>query len=330
MSVLVTGGTGLVGANVARKFADSGYDVVCYDVVPHKVDLLSEVPSKIRVEVGDIRDLSRILDLIERFDIKGIIHTAALLGNLSLFPAWGFKVNVDGTATLLEAARLKNLKVVSMSSASVYGARSSPDLRPIKEDDAFSSWGSGSSVIYCVHKYMLELLTTKYHDAYGLDAVAIRGSCIYGPNQQVVIPPVPFFISKAQAREPFQLPGANVALDLTYVKDVAEGIFLAYTVRPIKHYIFNVSSGSLCSLSKLAATVMKVIPGSRIEVKSGIWEPMERFPPRNPLDITRAQEELGYRPRYNLEKGVAEFIGWIARNPQYVPPMPSNPQGQKS
>ncbi|MFX0195184.1 MAG: NAD-dependent epimerase/dehydratase family protein [Candidatus Hodarchaeota archaeon] len=325
MSVLVTGGTGLIGANTARKFANSGYDVVCYDVLPRKIDLLNEVPKKIRVEVGDIRDLSRLLDLIERFDIEGIIHTAAWLGNLSLFPAWSFKVNVDGTATVLEAARLKNLKVVSMSSASVYGAKSSPDLKPIKENDSFSSWGSGSSVIYCVHKYMLELLTTKYHDAYDLDAVAIRGSCIYGPNQRVVIPPVPFFISKALAQEPFELSGANTTLDLTYVKDVAEGIFLAYTVRPIKHYIFNISSGNLYSFSELAETVMKAIPGSCIKVRSGIWEPMKRFPPRNPLDITRARQELGYWPRYNLEKGVKEFVDWIARNPQYVLPLPSSP-----
>ncbi|MGA3108098.1 MAG: NAD(P)-dependent oxidoreductase [Candidatus Bathyarchaeia archaeon] len=322
MSVLVTGGTGEVGASTARKFVDEGYSVICYDIAPRKVDFLNEVSSKVRLEFGDIRDLSRILDLIEKFNVEGIIHTAAWLKDLNQFPDWSFKVDVDGTATVLEAARLKNLKVVSMSSASVYGAKFSPDLKPIKEDESFSSWGSGSSVTYAVHKYMLELLTTKYHDAHNLDAVVIRGSCIYGPNQQVAIPPIPFFISKALAREPYEMIGANNTLDLTYVRDIAEGIFLAYSVRPIKHYIFNISGGRSYSLSELADTVMKTIPGSQIKVHPGIWAPMERFLPRNTLDLTRAQEELGYRPRYSLDKGVKEFVDWIGKNPSYTLPLP--------
>ena len=146
-SVLVTGG-GNVGAAAGKQFADKGYDVVFYDVeeVPFAAtaDFIIEVKDKVTFVKGDILNFEFLLKTVEKYKVEGIVHTA-LFGckesstrTISTFRENVYP-NIDIIENILEIAKLKNLKVIDISSVVVYGAAVSsgkwPPDKPITEED---------------------------------------------------------------------------------------------------------------------------------------------------------------------------------------------------
>ena len=110
--------------------------------------------------------------------------------------------------------------------------------------------------------------------------------------------------------------GADHLMDWTYAEDVAQGIFLAYSVRPIKHRIFNISQGKNVPLKELAQVVMDLVPGSKIKLGPGPFEMLTKSlgpPMRGPGDISLAREELGYNPQFTVQKGLTELWSWIKK-----------------
>jgi nucleoside-diphosphate-sugar epimerase len=109
--------------------------------------------------------------------------------------------------------------------------------------------------------------------------------------------------------EEVEVRDCDTLWDLTYVKDVAEGVCLAYTAENPKRRLFNISSGVLVSYRDIAAAIGKVFSGARFRLIGGVEEnPLRPF--RGPLDISRAREELGFAPRYDLERGMGELVEW--------------------
>ena len=312
MSVLITGGTGMVGANTAQKFAKNGFDVICYDVSPRDIKLLKEFSNKVKIVKGDITSLSHLIETVEKYDVTGIVHTAAIVTDAPCvsFPMTAFKLNNEGTMNILETARLKDLKVVYVSTAGVYGRRS--DLRPLKEEEDFMYAEAYRAGMYVNTKLCAELMTMVYNSVYGLDAVAIRISWGYGPGQVTAENPVLLFLEKALAKIPIQWSsGADHEIEFTYVKDVANGIFLAFTVRPLTHRLFNITGGKLCSFYELAECVKKAVPGAIIDLGPGrSKEYYKDSYIRGPCDITRARVELKYKPT-SLETAVKEFADYL-------------------
>jgi UDP-glucose 4-epimerase len=323
MTILVIG-TGLLGANVLRKFAAEGYDVIGLDLYPPRVDFLKE--KGIRILPGDIRDFPLLSDVIDRFKVEGIINAVM---HQSLNEYTSFQITAYGTANVLELAKRRNLRVVNISTGVVYMARPrqlEDMLRKIKEDE-LSFWEESihppventDTGCYVAMKRMGEQLAVLYNMISGVDSVTIRPSWIWGPgplsHYQLTRLSVLLFLSKALAGETYTQPtGGDWKADYTYVKDLANGVFLAYTVRPIKHRVFNMSGGKLVSLREEAEAVLKAVPGSKIEIGPGT-DPKARSPfgPYPALDISRAQEELGYRPEYTIETGMMEYAKWMKK-----------------
>lgn len=316
--VLISGGTGLLGANTAWTFAKRGFNVICYDASPREIDFLKEpdIAHNIKVVRGDILDFPRIIETIRKYDIEGIIHTAAVIVESTAreLPVMTTKVNVEGTLNLLEAARMMNLKrFIYISTGGVYGYR--PDLSPISEDEPITWRGT----VYHPTKYMGEVIVEVYNAVYGLDTVILRTYALYGPGQ-MTLPQVLNILEKALMGERVEMPkGGDNVWDLTYVKDIAQGIYLAYTApRPLKHRIFNCSLGRNVKLSEVADAIMKAVPGSIINIGPGLDEQAyAQSPIKGPLNITRAKEELGYEPKYDIWEGVKDFVEWLRKQPKY-------------
>ena len=137
MAVLITG-AGLVGSLTAAKLVEKGERPVLYDVAPPMDHLATMVDlSRVKVVAGDILDLPELLRVIKAENIDRIIHTAGLLlAGVKARPYTGIKINIDGTVTVLEAARLMDIKrVVFTSSATVvYGLFNAPAKAPYEED----------------------------------------------------------------------------------------------------------------------------------------------------------------------------------------------------
>jgi nucleoside-diphosphate-sugar epimerase len=295
--VLITGGGGFVGAFTAAYFAERGHQVVCYDLRPPPAEIVGPHGARIAYAAGDVLDGERLARVVEEHAVEGIVHAAAIIGqdDGAADPTRMFRINVEGTRTVLEAVRAAGLRMVYVSTATLYGQH--PDLHPLTEDARPEPVG-----MYDTTKLLAETLAITYHKVYGLDVVAVRPGYVYGPRNSTG----GYFLDRVRAGEAVEQPvGADLPIDATYVKDLAQGIVLAMTVRPIEHRIFNITGGVLRRRGEVAEIVRQLVPGARISLGPGI-PPTAHL--RGPSDLTRARTELGYAPRYTLEAGLADWL----------------------
>jgi nucleoside-diphosphate-sugar epimerase len=179
--------------------------------------------------------------------------------------------------------------------------------------------------MYDTTKRMAELIAEAYHKVHGVDVVVVRTGFVYGPGlealesgQQPQATPVarggvgafPYLVDAMRGIPITEPVGGDQPFDWTYAGDLADGIFRALTVRPLQHRLFNITGGRLYTRRELADVVRRAIPGASIEVGPGLL-PKRHL--RGPCDLVRARAELGYEPRYPLDKGIAEMTRWLQR-----------------
>jgi nucleoside-diphosphate-sugar epimerase len=299
--ILITGASGFLAAHSAALFRREGWEVAALDLREPQGLYRQILPPDVPLFLGDIMDASRLDEVLAAFHPSGIIHAAAIVGPVPArgHPSNATRVNVLGTLNVLEAARAHELRVTYLSTATLYGTR--PDGRPLCEDECPNPVG-----IYDATKLMGETLAIAYFRTYGVDVACVRPSFVYGPGAASG----EYLLPRAVRGESFDIPyGRDHPLDLTYVDDLVRGLYLAHTVRPIEHRVFNVSSGLLRTFGDLADEVRKAVPSAAISLGPGI-HPDRHL--RGPCDITRARVELGFEPRFDLRRGVAAWLDWLS------------------
>ena len=305
---MVIGGAGFLGAHVCRLFAERGFTVVAFD--------LGSGASRPGVEFfhGDVLSLQALNDCVSRFRVRGVIHLAAT-GNEAAareHPLPALNLNIQGTINVVEACRLQEIqRLVYVSTGGVYGRRE--ERRPAAEDDPITWRGT----LYHPSHYIGEILVDMYREVYKLDAVNLRPLAFYGPaatldKEDHLRRKSLFFgqwLLKLLKGEEVEVRDCDTLWDLTYVKDVAQGVYLAYVAENPQRRLFNIGSGALISYRDIADAMRILLGGARFRLIGGVEEnPLRPF--RGPLDISRAREELGFAPQYDLERGMREFVGW--------------------
>jgi UDP-glucuronate 4-epimerase len=299
MRVLVTGASGFVGGFVAARFAREGHDVAGLDRAARPLDPRHRV-SDVEIFEANVQDRERVRELVDEIQPEGIVHAAAVISQAdgAADPLRMYGINVEGTMSVLEAARAHGCRVVYVSTATLYGIH--PDLHPLSEDDRPEPVG-----IYDTTKLMAETMVVTYHKVYGLDTVAVRPGYVYGPGNSTG----GYYLDRAYHGEAVDEPvGGDLPMDATYVRDLADGIYRAMTVRPIALRVFNVTGGVLRRRSEVAELARQLVPGARIQLGPGI-RPNAHL--RGPSILRRAREELGYVPRFTLETGMADWLEWL-------------------
>lgn len=323
MTVLVTGGAGAIGSNVARAFLEEGRRVVVYDRFLPRPDkgVLGDDCEQVRAEVGDITDLSNLVDVITKHDVEGIVHCAAMLppNDNNLRPIEALTVNIIGTANVLEAARILGLGPIVVASAAGVMGRPVDVRTPRKEEDVVLPLAG----IYPLSKLTCEQLVYTYRQLHGLNATAVRPRNVYGPGVQFRIQPMfEIVFTVLEGKDFVRDSGGDSTFDYTYVKDVARGILLLYEADAPPHYVYNLSRGEVVTMTEVADAVRAVFPDRRIEVGPGPWEGVVEggrelalnvthpaiMPPQ---DITRARKDLGYEPEWDIRRGVADWFRWF-------------------
>jgi nucleoside-diphosphate-sugar epimerase len=300
MRVLITGGTGFVGSFTAAQFADRGHQVVCFDRRLQPPPGFAVGQSGVAVVEGDILDRENLRQVIQEHRIEAVVHAAAIISQTdgAADPERMYRINVEGAFAVLEAVRAAQLRMVYVATATLYGQHA--DLHPLTEDARPDPVG-----IYDTTKLMAETLAITYHKVYGLDIVAVRPGYVYGPGNSTG----GYLLDRVFAGEAIEQDiGADLPMDVTYVKDLANGIYLAMTARPLSHRIFNITGGVLRRRSEVAQLARQLVPGAQIRLGPGI-PPSAHL--RGPSDLTRSRDELGYAPRYSLEEGMADWLVWL-------------------
>jgi len=320
LTVLITGGSGLVGSHaiielIEEKKADK---IIIYDIAPPKNPFVHKHLGKEVIYVdGNILDIGRLFETVKKYDIDGVIHTTAFINYRYIVsnPMISIQTNVTGTLNVLELARLNDLKVVFTSSGAIYGevGNYATEELQIKPTD-----------IYGMTKAAGEMMGEQYARTYGIDFVAVRLYFIYGYGQslnvksleEALTPPVHplnilyLFLQKGIKQETLRMnKGGDSKLDFTYVKDAAHGLLLAYYAKKPPHKIYNISTGQAYSLKKIAEIINQHTGKKCIEIGPGT---IEGWPLRAKyLDNTLAKKELGFYPRYGIAKGLIEFYDLI-------------------
>lgn len=317
MKVLITGGMGVMGAETSRKFVAEGHRPVIF--ARHRDDrLIHDIADKIDIELGDILDMPRLLNVIKDHKITHIVHTAAFVGAVSQSnPALSIQVNVLGTVNVLEAARLFEVKrVVFTSAKGVYGPLSGdyghPVYKPIQEDKP-----KNPVRIYDSAKLMGEQTSLYYQLNMDVDAVVLRFATTYGPGKTARHGKMGItsqLVENAFKGLPFQLSqGSDQKDEFIYNKDSALGIYLACTTEKLQSRVFNIGTGVGSTLEDFARHLRRRLPAADIRIGPGLNFLNSPYPACGVYDISLAQRELGYQPQYDIERGVDDYLRNLER-----------------
>ncbi|MGY2065343.1 NAD-dependent epimerase/dehydratase family protein [Blastococcus sp. SYSU DS0619] len=311
MQVLVTGGTGIIGSLTGRTLAGRGHRVRLLDVAPDPVAVARNGGQTGGVEVvaGDVLSFGDVGAAARDVDV--IVHLAYSLGEATnRRPYAATQLNVQGTATVLEAARLFGVqRVVLASSIAVYGADGAyaPAELPLTEDAA--PYLAAGMPLYGAGKLYLEQLARVYRSTHGLLCVGIRPSPVYGPGGvRGVSGWLSGAIEGAATGRTVTVGRGDARMSLVHVEDVAEQLVRLVELDAAAfgdRHFFN-TGGDATTMRQLAALVQEIVPEARFEVTSD----GERDVAGLATQVSgRALAELiGYERRHDLRSGLRAHI----------------------
>jgi len=306
MKVVVTGGAGFIGSNLAEELSKK-HDVIIIDnLSTGRMENLDEIIDKANFIKGSITDQELLRKAFAGAD--SVFHQAAMPSVQRSIddPIASNEANVDGTLNVLVAARDCGVgKVVYASSSSVYG--DTPTL-PKKEDMM-----PNPKSPYAVSKLAGEYYCRVFSEVYGLSTACLRYFNVYGPRQDPqsqYSAVIPIFVTKILAGEPPIILGDGTQTrDFTFVKDVVTANILA--MESEAEGVFNIACGHRVSLNELAANIME-IADTRLD---SIYDKPRLGDIKDSLaDISSARNEMGYEPSFDLNSGLEETIKWFRRN----------------
>ena len=314
--ILVTGGTGLVGAYAVGMLLERGERPVVFDVALNE-RLLSAVgvdPNNVALVRGDMMDLPAIISALRDNDCDRIIHLAAFLGEeVQRRPYSGVRLNFMGTVNVFEAARLEKVsRVIFPSSGTVYLGSLGEGLAKIDE-----SIPMNPPSVYAATKASCEFMGRAYAKRYGFEFICLRYTGgLYGPSpaslkatREIAIQQM---IRAAVKGDKAKISWPYGPSEILYGKDAAKGTVLAALKDKFKDTLFHIGNAGMVSGDDIVDAIRKAFPGSNIELQRAN-NPMPYPESRLSSDFSRAKEQLGYEPDYPIDKAVVDYGATLKR-----------------
>lgn len=309
MAILVTGGTGFLGAYFTRRAILEGERVVVLDRYIDRgriADILDEV---VLIE-GDVGDSDVVEAVMREHQIDRVAHFAFILGG----PAPGrmvpyVRVQCLGVANVYEAASAAGVRrIVFCSSIGAYGQQ---PVAPLTEELL-----PNPTSLYGASKVWAESLGRHYRDHLGLEVINLRFGSTYGLGRAwrgsynsgllTTRPKTHYMASVEDAvrGHPVELPPDETLADFTYAADGAEAVWLALNAPRPSYDLYNVCS-ELRPVGEFRQALQHFLPDVAIGVKR---DEGEVYPP---MDNTRLKIDLGFRPQFTIEAGVRDYIARV-------------------
>ncbi len=314
--VLITGGMGFIGSNLARRLVALRAEVTLLDcfLPDHGANAfnIKGIADRVRVVRGDIRDYPAVEADVSGKDYVFSLAAQALHVDSMSQPRLDLEINCGGSLNVLEASRKRNpgVKIIFASTRQVYGR---PGYLPVDEKHPLRPVD-----INGINKLAAEQYHTLYHDVYGLRTVSLRLTNTYGPRQILKHSRASFtgwFIRQAMEREEINIFGDGRQLrDFTYADDAVEAFLMCGASEKADGGIFNLGGEKPYTLLDFVKTLFEVCPGGSYQC---VPFPAERAS----IDIgsvyadyDKIKNTIGWSPAVNLEEGLRRTIAFYREN----------------
>lgn len=304
MHVLITGGAGFVGTNLVAHLLEVGsYEIRVLDN-QSTGDRAHLAGMDVEFLDGDIRDREVVSQALRGVD--AVVHLAADTRVMDSIadPAHNFDTNVAGTFNLLEAMRVAGIgRIVNASTGGAILGEVPPPAHEEIAPKPISPYGAS--------KLAVEGYLSAYAGAYGMSAVSLRFSNIYGPRSYHKGSVVAHFFKTLVKGDELTIYGDGTQVrDYLYAGDLVQGIRQALD-QPVSG-VFQLGTGQPTSLNELVALMEEVVgPEWRVRVNHASFRDGEIH--TNWCDITKAREQLGFDPKTPLDDGLRATWQWFLK-----------------
>ena len=333
MNIIITGGSGFVGCNLANYLIARGHKVVVFDNLSRKGAeknqqwLGKQHGGKVKFINKDITDFADIKKAVADMDV--VFHLAAQVAVTTSVtdPRTDFEKNCLGTFNVIEAVRQMKKKpiVLFTSTNKVYGGMEDVKIAKKKDRYEYKDFKNGISeerVLdfhspYGCSKGSADQYVRDYGRIYGIDTIVFRMSCIYGYRQFGNEDQgwVAHFIISSILGKPLTIYGDGKQIrDILFVEDLIKAMEMAINnIKKTSGKIYNIGGGpkNTLSLLELVGFLEKKI-GKRLEVSFDDWRPGDQ--PVYVSDIRKIGKEIGWQPTIGVEKGIDKLFKWVEAN----------------
>jgi CDP-paratose 2-epimerase len=351
--VLVTGGAGFIGCNLADRLAHDGHHVLVLDAlarpgVERNLDWLHRShPGRISAAIEDVRNDDAVAAAAR--EAQAVFHLAGQVAvTTSLSDPWtDFAVNVEGTLRLLEALRRHNpgAPLVFASTNKVYGDLADIAIERIGDawlpaDPAVRDCGVGEArrldfhTPYGCSKGAADQYVLDYARSFGVPAAVLRMSCIYGPHQMGTEDQgwVAHFLISALAGQPITIFGdGRQVRDILFIDDAVEAYVAAWRhIGTVRGQAFNLGGGPANAVSLLQLIRhIETLTGRPVDVEFRDWRAGDQR--YYVSDTGRARRALGLPQPLPWRDGLARLADWLQRNPPAADiPFSPHPREQRA
>lgn len=310
--VLITGGLGFIGANLARRLIALGSDVLLVDsLIPEyggNLFNVADIVDRVTVNISDIRDTYGLRHLLHGRDF--LFNLAGQTSHLDSMgdPLVDLEINCRSQLTLLEACRAVNpgINIVFASTRQIYGR---PDYAPVDEKHILRPVDVNG-----INKMAGEAYHTLYHDVYGMRSCSLRLTNTYGPRMRIKDARQTFvgvWLRTIIEGRDFEIWGGEQLRDFTYVEDAVDAFLLAAVTPGMAGKACNIGGHGPVSLRALAETLVAANGGGHFAIRE--------FPSeRKRIDIGdyyaddgMFRELTGWAPRIDLQTGLAQSLAFF-------------------
>ncbi len=309
--VLVTGGLGFIGSNLAHRLVGLGADVLLVDsLVPEyggNMFNIDGIQNQVRVNISDVRDEHSFAYLVRGQDY--LFNLAGQTSHMDSMadPYTDLEINCRAQLSILEACRKHNpgIKIVFASTRQIYGK---PDTLPVDESHLLRP-----TDVNGINKMAGEWYHILYNNVYGLRACALRLTNTYGPRMRIKDARQTFlgvWLRLVTQGQPFEVWGGEQLRDFTYVDDAVDALLRAAASDWANGEVFNLGGTSVLTLRALADLLIDVAGGGEYTTRE--------FPAeRRRIDIGdyyaddhRIRQALGWEPTVEEREGLARTLAF--------------------
>jgi UDP-glucose 4-epimerase len=322
LAILIIGGAGFIGLNLAEQLLAAGRAVTIFDRAPPPQaarDAFARLPGRLTIETGDIADHAHLRATIARHG-EGVIYGAAITAgpqrearDASMILA----VNLGGLVASLEAAHEAGVRrVINLSSATAYGAAGTRHARLIEDETP-----EDPRALYPITKFAGERFCARLAELWGADIRSVRLSAVFGPWEydtglRDTLSPQWQILKALSAGESAILPREGYR-DWLYSRDAARAVIALLNAPQLGHQLYNIAPGAPTALLDWGRITAKALglPETHCRLaQADETATIDLHMPRDraPMDITRLVADTGFAPAFDDAGSVTDLIAWRA------------------